>query len=149
MKEQNKNRLATITGRYATRQREKAVLDRRAFDAAFVEAREKVLRPVFEDIAAELRSAGHIATIVDDGAKETPSIELVLGIGGGKPKDEGDRIAFVVITRREKPEVLAYLVVKPPPMDLVRYAAPADIRAEEVEQLLVDAVEHVFACHSV
>jgi hypothetical protein len=149
MKEQNKNRLATITGRYATRQREKAALDRRAFDAAFVEVREKVLRPMFEDIAAELRSSGHTAVIVDDGAKDTPSIELALGIGGGDPRDGGDRVAFVVIARRPVPEVLAYLVVKPPVMDLIRYASPSDIRAEEVEQLLIDAVEHIFACHSV
>ncbi|MDI1445073.1 hypothetical protein [Polyangium sp. 6x1] len=149
MKEQNKNRLATITGRYASRQREKAALDRKAFDAAFVEVREKVLRPVLEDIAAELRGAGHAAVVVDDGAKETPSIELVLGIGGKKPTDEGDRIAFVVIMRRPDPEVLAYLVVRPPALDIVRFASPSDISAEQVEQILIDAVEHIFACHSV
>ncbi|MRG94291.1 hypothetical protein [Polyangium spumosum] len=149
MKEQNKNRLSTITGRYAARQREKAAPDRCAFDAAFVEARERVLRPVFEDFAAELRAAGHEAIVVDDGAKETPSIELVLGIGGAKPKAEGDRVAFVVITRRPTPEVLAYLVVRPPPLDLLRYASPSAITAGEVEQVLIDAIEHIFACHSV
>ncbi|MDC3952519.1 hypothetical protein [Polyangium jinanense] len=149
MKEQNKNRLATITGRYASRQREKAALDRRAFDEAFVEVREKVLRPVFEDIADELRGAGHTAVVAIDGATETPSIELVLGIGGNTTKDAHDRVAFVVITRRPAPEVLAYLVVRPPALDLVRFASPSDITAEQVEQILVDAVEHIFACHSV
>lgn len=149
MKEQNKNRLSTITGRYASRQREKATLDRSSFDAAFVEAREKVLRPVFEEFAAELRERGHEAIVVTDGAKETPSIELVLRISGAKSRAEGDRIAFVVIARRAAPEVLAYLVVRPPPLDLLRYASPSDITAEEVEQILIDAVEHIFACHSV
>jgi len=149
MKDQNKNRLATITGRYASRQRDKAALDRRAFDAAFVEVREKVIRPVFEDIAAELRTSGHKAVVVDDVAKESPSIELALGIGGAAPTTDGDRVSFVVIARRAAPEVLAYLVVRPPALDLVRFAAPSEITAEQVEQILVDAVEHIFACHSV
>jgi len=149
VKDHNKNRLATITGRYAARQREKAALDRSAFDAAFVATRDAVIRPVMEEIAAELRSAGHEAIVQNDRAKETPSIELTLGIGGKKPSEEGDRIVFAVITRRPTPEVLAYLTVKPPALDLLRFASPSEITAEQVEQIVVDAVEHVFACRSI
>lgn len=150
MKEHTKSRIALITGRYAARQRDKRDGDRRAFDDAFRAAREEVIRPVLEEIAAELRAAGHAPRVTFDGAPETPSIELALGIAGAEADGpEADRVVFSVIQRTPVPEILAYLVVRPPPMDLLRFAEPAEIKAYQVEQLVVDAIEHIFACRSV
>jgi hypothetical protein len=149
VKEHSRNRLALITDRYAARQQEKQEGDRPAFHDAFRAARDAVIRPVFQEIADELAKAGHAPLIVDDGARETPSIELSLGIKGAPPVPSADRIGFSVIERREQPEILAYLVVRPPPMDIVRYASADEINAYAVEQLVIDAIEHIFACHSV
>lgn len=145
MQEQNKNRLALITGRFAARQADKAIADRRSFDEAFVRAREAVIIPVLEEIAEELRRAGHAPEIRLDQAEDKPSVELCLGIRGRSGKN---LVAYTVIARRPEPEVLAYLDVDDPVMDLLRYPHPSAITREMVEQVVVDAVEHIFACHS-
>jgi hypothetical protein len=149
VREHSKHRLALITKRYAARQGERRVDDRRAFDDAFRAARDAVIRPVLEEIAGELGRAGHAPRIVCDAAHETPSIELILGIAGLSGASSEDRVVFSVIKRRESPEILAYLVVHPPPMDIVRFASADELTPDQVEQLVVDAVEHIFAYHSV
>lgn len=149
MRDHSKNRLALITSRYAARQREKLEGDRRAFDDAFRAARDAVIRPVLEEIAAELRAGGHAPRVVCDEAPETPSVELLLGIRGVSAAPRGDLIAFSVIQRRAAPEILAYLIVRPPPMDLLRFASADEITAVQVEQLAIDAIEHIFACRSI
>ncbi|MGK3994103.1 hypothetical protein [Sorangium sp. So ce1024] len=149
MRDHSKHRLALITGRYAARQREKQEGDRQAFDDAFRAARDAVIRPVLEEIAAELRAAGHAPRVACDEAPETPSVELLLGIRGASAAPRGDLIAFSVIQRRAAPEILVYLVVRPPPMDLLRFASADEITAVQVEQLAIDAIEHIFACRSI
>jgi hypothetical protein len=149
VREHSKSRIALITGRYAARQREKHQDDRRVFDGSFRAIRDAVIRPVFEEIAAELRAAGPDPRITCDGALEAPSVELVLGIQGVQAPPGSDIVGFSVISRREVPEVLAYLVVRAPPMDLIRFAYPTDIAAYQVEQIVLDAIEHVFACRSI
>ncbi len=149
MREHSRHRLSLITGRYAARQVDKQERDRKAYDDAFRAARDGVIRPVLEEIAAELRAAGHAPRVAYDEAHEAPSVELVLGIRGVSASPGMDLVGFSVIARREIPEILAYLVVKPPPMDLLRFAAPAEITAYQVEQLVIDAVEHIFACRSI
>lgn len=148
MKEHSRSRIALITGRYAAREQERQGSDRRAFDDAFGAARDAVILPALEEIAAELRAAGHAPRIVCDGAAEAPSVELTLGIRGVDAAPGADLVGFSVIQRREVPEVLAYLVVRPPAMDLLRFADPAEITGYQVEQLVIDAIEHVFACHA-
>lgn len=149
MKEQNLHRLDLITGRLARRQEQKAQGSREEYERAFREVREAVIRPVLDEIAEALRARGHGTSVAVDEAAERPSVELVLGIAGAPATARGDRVSFVVIERRVGLEVLAYLTVKPPAMDIVRYARPEEITRDEVEQLVIDAVEHVFACHSV
>lgn len=148
MKDQNRNRIAIITGRYDKRLAERAKEREDDFEADFERARREVIRPAMEEIAEELTRAGHFPTITLDGCKETPSIELRLGIRGAEPS-WANFVAYCVIRRREKPEVLAFLDVNRPAMDLMRYAQPSEITAEQVEQLLLDAVEHVFACNGI
>ncbi len=149
MKDHNLHRLDLITGRYAARRGEKAKDSRDGYERAFREVRDAVIRPVMEEIAEALRSRGHAAAVAIDLAQETPSVELSLGIAGVPPVAGADRVTFSVIARRDALEVLAFLTVKPPPMDIVRFAQPDEITRDEVEQLVIDAVEHIFACRSV
>jgi hypothetical protein len=58
-------------------------------------------------------------------------------------------VGFCVVHRGSEPlEIQGYLVARPPPFDLDRYARPADLRPEIVEQVLLDAVEHLLACNA-
>lgn len=149
MNEQNKHRLARITERYAARKGSPQHPDRAAFDEAFRRAQTAVIEPVFEEVAAELRASGHAPEVLIDAEREAPSVTLRLGIQGVPHADpENDRIAFMVIARRPALEILAYLVVRPPPMDLLRFASADELTQDKVEQLVVDAVEHIFACRS-
>jgi hypothetical protein len=149
VKDHNRHRLDLITGRHAARKHDGFAIDRERYFEAFRAARDEVIRPVLEDVAAELRARGHAPQIALDQGPETPSIEIRLGIDGAPREPGSDRVAFSVIDRRGALEVLAFLTVKPSPMDLVRYARPEEISADEVEQLVIDAVEHIFACRSV
>lgn len=149
MNEQNKHRIARITERYAARKGPPQNPDRAAFDEAFRAAQTAVIEPIFDEIAAELRAAGHAPELLIDAERELPSVTLRLGIHGVSHADpNNDRIAFMVIARRPALEILAYLVVRPPPMDLLRFASANELSRDKVEQLVVDAVEHIFACRS-
>lgn len=143
MEEQRKARLLRSVERFAaaTAAGPEAV----DFDRAFVEARSRVLLPVFQEVEAALRARGFAPRVLLDAAEERPSAELALGLGGGGPVD---RVGFAVIRRRGHAEVLSYLVVTPPPMDLRRYAHPKELEADHVEQLVVDAVDHILSCRA-
>lgn len=149
MDDSSRHRISLITARYAARQAEKHEDDRAAFDESFRAVAAAIIRPVMDEIASQLRQAGHAPRVAIDEFRETPSIELVLGIHGAPPLDGADRVGFAVINRRGRPEVLVYLVVRPPPMDIVRFESPREITADFVEQKLVDSLEHIFACRSV
>jgi hypothetical protein len=149
MKEHNRLRLERMSARYDAHRHAEEASDDAAFLRAFDEARERVIRPMMEELAVELRKAGHAPRIAIDEAAEKPSIELCLGLKGAAAEAGWNLVGFCVIRWRAVPEVLAYLVVRPPPMDLMRYASPAEIDAGHVEQLLVDAAEHVFACNEI
>jgi hypothetical protein len=135
--------------RYAARRREVVTTDGAAFLRAFEEARERVLRPILEEFAAELRRVGHEPRIAIDEAAEAPSIELVLGLRGADVPPGSNLVGFSVIRWTGAPEVLAYLVVRPPPMDLERFASPEEIDANQAEQMVLDAIEHVLACNAI
>jgi hypothetical protein len=149
MRDQNRHRLALIAGRYAARVQEKRERGAQSFDEAFCAAREAVIQPALEEIAAALVAAGHKARVTLDGAEERPSIELRLEREGDAEIDGANLVGFSVIRRRKEPEVLAYLVVRPPPMDLLRFASPSELSVDQVEQITVDAIEHIFACWSI
>lgn len=148
MKEQNQNRLALIASRYEKRLKERSGPNDEAFDEAFLRACDAVIRPVFEEVAHELRQAGHEPIITVDSGKERPSIELRLGIRNA-PKGWANLVAYCVIARRGRKEVLAYLEVHRTQTDLIRIAHPSEIERDQVEQLVLDATEHVFACNEV
>lgn len=147
MKEQNRLRLERLTARYAKRTAEVEATPEADYLREFDELRARRLRPAMEEIAAELRRAGHEARVVDDEGPDKPSVELALGLR----KATGTRnvVGFSVIRWSGYPlQILAYLEITRPPFDLERFARASDINPDRVEQLLVDAVEHLVMCNA-
>jgi hypothetical protein len=122
-----------------------------AFEQIFARACLAVIRPVMEDVAGELEKLGHAPRITTEalsheGDSVGPCIALHLGLRG---RGEGSGyVAFGVVHDRAAPEVLAWLVAEPTPFDLQRYTRPDAISADNVEQLLIDAIEQLFARRS-
>jgi hypothetical protein len=145
--EQNRLRIERLTARYADRLQSRAALDEDEFLQAFADLCDRVIRPPMEEIAAELRRAGHAPRIVPTGDPKTPGIELELGLLRGSASRNS--VGFAVIRWAHYPlQILAYLEVNPPRFDLTRFARPGEVRPEQVEQILVDAVEHVITCNA-
>lgn len=145
MREHNRARLALIDARFGKAPTSPEDVD---FDAAFVRVRDAVIRPVMDDVAAELSSLGHSPRITTDdmdheGDLIAPCITLWVGQRGRG--DAAGYVALGVARNRERPDVLAWLLVPPTPFDLERHDHPDEITADYVEQCLVDAVEHLFA----
>lgn len=147
MNEQNRLRIERLTSRYADRLKSRALPGEEEFVRAFADLRERVLRPPLEEIAAELRLAGHSPRVVVNDDASLPGIELELGLVRGSATRNA--VGFAVIRWPQyPPQILAYLEVNPPRFDISRFAHPADLRPEQVEQILVDAVEHVITCNA-
>ncbi|WP_437579685.1 hypothetical protein [Sorangium sp. So ce887] len=147
MKEHNRLRIERLTARYARRieaARAPAEVD---FISEFEDLRERVLRPPMEELAAELRRAGHAPRIVIDEGHDTPSIELALGLRDAKASR--NVVGFCVIRWTGYPlQILAYLEVNPTPFDLERFARAADVGPDRVEHLLVEAIEQIMVCNA-
>jgi hypothetical protein len=149
VQEHNRLRLQRITERW-DRQRtalghgdeEREAERRAAFLKDFRRVLGEVLRPTLEAMSAELRRAGH-----DDEVRvseDPPRLEWRLAVRGRTGSD--DRIQ--IFTRQDPGralEVIAELCLKRSPVEIGRYAWPGDITAEVAEQLLVTAVEQLFA----
>ncbi|WP_437930227.1 hypothetical protein WMF37_13670 [Sorangium sp. So ce291] len=147
MKEHNRLRIERLTARYARRIEATRAPAEADFLREFDALRERVLRPPMEELAAELRKAGHAPRIVIDEGHDTPSIELALGLR--EAKATRNVVGFCVIRWSGYPlQILAYLEVNPTPFDLERFASAADVGADRVEQLLVDAVEQIMVCNA-
>jgi len=145
MNEQNRLRLERIAQRYDRRVSERDAPEESAFVAAFEQLCDRLLRPKMEEVAAELRRAGHESRVVVDAERQ--AIELVLGLRRGK----GSRnvVGFCVLRWTGYPlQILAYLEISPPPFDIERFAAADEIAPERVEQLLVDAVEQILSVNA-
>jgi hypothetical protein len=147
MKEHNRLRLERLTARYARRMEEGRAPAEADFLREFAELREQLLRPHMEEFAAELRRAGHEPQILLDERHDKPSIDLALGLRGGK--GSRNAVGFCVIRWTGQPlQILAYLEVNPPPFDIERFARAADVKAERVEHILVEAIEHIIVCNA-
>jgi hypothetical protein len=147
MNEQNRLRLERMMARYARRVADRGAPDEAAFARAFEEFRSKVLAPQLDEIARELQNAGHQSRVVIDRAEERPSIELALGLRGAKASV--NVVGFSVIHWPDNPpQILAYLETNPPPFDIERFGSTEEITPERLEQLLLDAVEHIIAVNS-
>jgi hypothetical protein len=146
VKEHNLHRLALIDARFGRTKTDPSGVE--AFDDAFVRVSNEVIRPVMADVASELEKLGHAPRIetgklLHEGDWISPTISLHLGLHGRG--EHSGYVAFGVLRWEAVPEVLAWLMVPPTPFDLQRYAHPSDLHADHLEQLLVDATEHLFA----
>ncbi len=147
MKEQNRLRLERLTRRYERRILERAAPGEAEFVAEFHALCDRLLRPRMEEVAVELRKAGHQSRVVLDEGPERPSIELALGLRRGKASR--NVVGFSVLRWTGYPlQILAYLETNPPPFDLERFASAEEITPDYVEQLLVDAVEQILAANA-
>jgi hypothetical protein len=147
VKEHNRLRIERLTARYEQRLREQPPPEDADFMAAFTELRARELGPRMEELAAELRKAGHQSRVALDEGPDRPSIELALGLRRGR----GTRnvVGFSVIRWSGHPlQILAYLEISPPPFDIERFAHAGDITPERIEQILVDAVEQILAVNA-
>jgi len=147
MHDHNRLRVERLAARYDARVGSAVAPTEAAFESAFVEHAQRVIRPVLDECAALLRAAGHDARVVRDEGHQKPSIELSLGLRGAVGKV--NRVGFCVLRWEGWPiQILAYLVVEEPPFDLERFAAAEELTAERVEQMTVDAVEHIMAVNA-
>lgn len=145
MKEYNREKLARIDARFGKKHASQPSAD---FEAAYVHLRETILRPVMQDIASELRKLGHDPRIDEDAKaheRERISPCITLHLGLAERGEKSGYISLGIVVGKEPPEVLAWLVAPPTPFDLGHYADPKTISEEHVEQLLMNAVEHLFA----
>jgi hypothetical protein len=146
MKEHHRLRIERLTERYARRLEEGRTPEEASFLCAFEAMRAAVVRPRMEEFAEELRMAGHDARTLQDLGSDMPNVELALGLRGGTGRR--NVVGFCVIRWKGYPlQVLAYLEVNPPRFDLERFLHPAEVEPDRVEQILMDAVEHVIACN--
>jgi hypothetical protein len=148
LKEMNQLRLERLTKRLSARRAGAADEDARSqFEAAFVAHRDEVLTPLLRDVGAELTKAGHAFTIEPDGDRRRPSIVFRVELAGGN-RGNTNAIGFYVGHDDAAPtsEVIAYLELKNE-FDLGRYRAVSEMTRDALEQLLVDAVEHMLVCN--
>lgn len=154
MREQTKQRLEMIHRRFAPQVAPEAPTGE-TFEEAFARVREAVLRPVLEDVAAELRALGHAPEVscepvTHEGRVAEHAIALRLGIRGA-PSSRKNHVVFGVLRwapggkPAPEPEVLAFHEKDTTPFDLFRWAHPDAITADAAEQLLVDSIEALFA----
>lgn len=149
MKERTLQRLSNIDARFGNKIREadaRGGIDHSAFLLAFYSARDTVIAPVFAEIKAEIEARGHRAVIESEErgeGQEGPRITLRVYLTPRAPK--GHRVTFTVIERGPAPQVLAFLEASPPVTDLTRYQ-PEELTRDVVEQVTVDALEHIYAC---
>jgi hypothetical protein len=151
MDDQNRARLSRMVTRWG---RERAALSledadrKREREAAFHEALGRVfatvVRPVIEDIRAELRSGGHDCRVDERGSEGSRRLDLHLVVQGRSGSK--DLVQFLVRTYPERgPELIVELVLKSSPFELGRFPSPAELTADVAEHMLVGAIEQIFA----
>lgn len=150
MKDHNALRLQRIAARFEAhrdlRSDAEASRDLRAFLSSFEGAIADVIRPAMTEIAEELRAAGHILRFERTERSALPCAEFHFDIRDGKAQWRNAIVFFVAPRGSGGWEVIAELELQTP-SELTRFASPGEITPEVVEQMLVDAVEQMFACN--
>lgn len=140
MKQRSLQRLANIDARFGkqVREAEKSAQDTDRFHAAWARVKAEIIEPTMQEVAQDLEARGFRAKVHAD----KDHIELRVFLRAKVPT--GHRVTFEVIDRGLGLEVLAFLEATPPVTDIARYQ-PDALTVDVVEQLLVDALEHIFA----
>lgn len=151
--EHTRIRLAIIQRKYGNRLSQSAggaggPDRRRRFNDDFRRILADVVAPSFEAIGKELASSGHAYRIEHDAGEQTPSIELHLLLRG-VPEDANNLIRLFSRGDAEGDgEVIAEVNVRQTLTELTRFRVLSRITQEVVEQMSVDAIEHIFACNA-
>lgn len=151
MKEQTQIRLATITARHAKRLAESGVdasaaaARERAFFNEFDRLRVEILRPAMVEIGAQLEGAGHGYRIDERVESGRPLIELHLLILGAHRGSKNLIRLFAWRDSEGRQEIVAEVEMVRSPMELTRYQEIEALTREVAEQMLVEAIEQVFA----
>ena len=151
MKEHSRVGLANAAARFGARIRAAdaaAEEDFDAFCAAFKKVQDEIIVPAMREVGEEIAAQGGARfeiEVLPGPGHEAPRVTLRLFLTPRAPA--GHRVTFAVVRRDpyKGPEVLAFLEASPPPMDIARYR-PSDLDTDTVEQILVDAVEQIYAC---
>jgi hypothetical protein len=152
--EQTKARLAIIEAKFGKQGARAASkgepdADRASlFNEDFRRVRTEVLAPILEEIGAALSASGHGHRVELDAGKQVPSIELHLILGDAASGSTGV-IRFFTRTRAPQAhQIIAEVQLKSTLVELTRFQEASAMTSEVVEQMVVDAVEQVFAYHS-
>lgn len=148
MKEQNRLKLQRLSERYDRRAKQRQCVGEADIRRDFISLCDGLLQRLMEEVASELRKAGHTPRIIRMRAPDEPTIELDLGLWGDQ--QYRNVVGFTLIHWTDEPlQILAYLEARrPPPFDLERFSRASDVGSELVEQLLVNAVEHIISCNA-
>jgi len=151
VKEHSRVGIANAASRFGARIRAADAVAREDFDvfcAAFQRVQDEIIVPTMREVGEEIakQAGARFAIEIDPGpGDEAPRVTLRLFLTSRAPA--GHRVTFAVVRRDpiKGPEVLAFVEASPPPMDIARYR-PADLDADTVEHILVDAVQQIYAC---
>ena len=146
MHELSRLRLSRITTRHAklTAEGQRDAESDAAFLAGFARARDEVLRPVMEEVGAQLEAAGYGFRISLDSTEGSPAVDFHIVIPGRD--DFKDTIRFFAHKDALRGwQVIAEIELKRSPFELTRFEANDQITRDRAEQLIVDAVEQMFA----
>lgn len=143
MNEQTRIRLGIIAARFGKRS-DAPVDSAQVWLAEYEALRAGVLRTAMSEIAEVLAGDGHRCEVVLDGDPEARSIDLVVAPWGAAEKER--RIRFFA---RDDPrrgwQVVGHIWLLQSPSELTRFGHPSEVTTEVAEQILVDAIEQLFA----
>ena len=154
MNDQTRIRVALIETKYGKRgaragtEAELTAERARRFDEDFKRARAEILAPTLGEIGAALTEAGHGHRVEIDAGEHRPSIELYLLLGDNASVSAGVIRLFSRTTEAYGSEIIAEVQLKRTLVELTRFHEASALTREVVEQMVVDAVEQVFAYHS-
>lgn len=143
MNEQTSIRLGIITSRFG-KASGPPVDSVQAWLAAYEDLRSGVLRTAMTEIGDILSSAGHGCAVVIDAEPSACSIDLVVTPWGAADKQR--RVRF--FTHRDPhrgQQIVAHVWLQKTPAEMTRFERPEEVTPEVAEQVLVDALEQIFA----
>ncbi len=143
MNEQTRIRLGIIASRFG-KLRETANDSPHAWLAAYEALRTGVLRTAMTEIGEALSREGHPCGVVVDVEPAFYSIDLVVVPWGAIEKER--RVRFFARRDPQRGEqVVAHVWLQSTPAEMTRFEHPSEVTPEVAEQVLVDAIEQIFA----
>ena len=155
MKDQTRIRLKIIEARYGGARSgrppsaEDLAADRaRQLYDGFRRVREGMLVPILEDIGSALVEAGHGHRVDIDVGERLPSLEWHLLLRNARAGATNVIRMFPRVGQDLGCEIIAEVQLDRTLIELTRFQTIDELTPEVAEQMIVDAVEQVFACNA-